>query len=212
MNDVNPVKEPENNAPAAHDAGEHKHRKKKKRINAAAIAAFLALATSAVAFFSDIPKLLTTYRQLIHPAHECKVDINSFEAPASVAYSRWDDMAIKLKGKYNCSENFGLYVTFIPHNRSNARWRLEPPANINQCRDIDGSLLHPQCWDPKKPIAVTPDGTWEWRINPPLLSKIGEFGAVEEIDLQYEVRDFDSPDKTLSTSKVTINVTRDADS
>lgn len=209
MNDINPN---ENAAAAAPAAGKARKKKHKNKF-LLKIVGVIAVVSPIIAFSGEMLKFIKEAFHFVEPIikTECNLEVDPLVFPSSVEYSGWDDMILRLKGKYNCSDSFGLYVTFIPRDSSDSRWRVEPPGgNTDLCKGVSGSLLHPQCWEPKKPIVLKADGEWEWEFTPPLLRKIAEFGDNEKIKLLYEVRDYDSPDKTLQTDSLTIYVKKDS--
>ena len=52
------------------------------------------------------------------------VEVEPLMIPATVKYSEWDSMRLKLKGRNNCSTPLGLFVTFVPRSSSEARFVL----------------------------------------------------------------------------------------
>jgi hypothetical protein len=137
------------------------------------------------------------------------VQVDPLMIPATVKYSEWDNMKIKVKGRNNCSTPFGLYVTFVPRIGSEPRFLLRVPhEDLPECKGR--AQQEPKCWDPKKPVSRT-NGDWEWYVLPPPLAPLSDPRRIEKISLTWAVYDYDAPTKpAISTDNTTIEVHNDA--
>jgi hypothetical protein len=130
--------------------------------------------------------------------------------PATVKYSEWDNMKIKLKGRNNCLTSLGLYVTFVRRTASEPRYVLRVPHDdLPECKGL-APLQEPKCWDPKKPISIA-KGDWEWDVLPPPLRQLSDPRRIEKISMTWAVYDFDAPTKPpIRVDTATIEVHNDA--
>jgi hypothetical protein len=137
------------------------------------------------------------------------VEVVEVVIPPTIKYSEWEHMKITLKGRNNCSNQIGLYVSFLPQASSERRIVLRGPhEDYAECRLI-ASSREPKCWDPKKPI-ITGKGKWEWNVPPPHLEKLADPLPIEKISFNWYVYDFDAPDKpAIQTGTAIIEVQND---
>jgi hypothetical protein len=140
--------------------------------------------------------------------HPPCVQVEPLIIPATVKYSEWDNMKMKLKGRNNCSTPFGLYVTFIPRSASEARFVLRiPHEDLPECKV--GAPQDPKCWDPQKPVSKG-KGDWECEIPPPPLARLSGPRSIEIISITYYVYDYDAPTKpAIRVGSVEIKVEND---
>ena len=138
------------------------------------------------------------------------LQVDDLILPATVKFSQWDNMRIKLKGRNNCSANLGLYVTFVRRTAVGSLIRLKVPhEDLPECKGT-APLLVPNCWDQKKPISLH-KGDWEWEIRPPPLEPLGDPRDVEKISVTWAARDYDDPTKpVIGTDSAEIEVRSDA--
>ena len=136
------------------------------------------------------------------------VQVEPLMIPATVKYSEWDNMKMKLKGRNNCSTPFGLYVTFVPRSASEARFVLRVPhEDLPECKG--GAPQDPKCWDPRKPVSKG-RGDWECEIPPPPLARLSDPRSIENISITYYVYDYDAPTKpAIRVGSATIKVEND---
>lgn len=132
--------------------------------------------------------------------------------PATVKYSEWDSMKMKLKGRNNCSTSPGLYVTFVRRSTSEPRFVLRVPhEDLPECKGL-APLQVPKCWDPKKPIR-NGKGDWEWDVLAPPLTRLSDPRRTEKVSLTWAVYDFDAPTKpAIRVDSAEIEVQNDAES
>jgi hypothetical protein len=138
------------------------------------------------------------------------VQVDPLMIPATVKYSEWDNMKIKLKGRNNCSTSLGLYVTFVRRTTSEPRFVLRVPHDdLPECKGL-APLQEPKCWDPKKPVSIA-KGDWEWDVLPPPLRQLSDPHRIEKISMTWAVHDFDAPTKPpIRVDTATIEVHNDA--
>ncbi len=136
------------------------------------------------------------------------VQIEPLMIPATVKYSEWDKMKMKLKGRNNCSTPFGLYVMFVPRTASEARFLLRiPHEDLPECKG--GAPQDPKCWDPQKPVSKG-KGPWECEIPPPPLERLSDPRSIENISITYYVYNYDAPTKPpIRVGSATIRVEND---
>ena len=137
------------------------------------------------------------------------VQVDPLMIPATVKYSEWDNMNMKLKGRNNCSTPLGLYVTFVRRTGVEPRFVLRVPHDDwPQCKGLT-ALQEPKCWDPKKPVSRG-KGDWVWDIPPPPLVQLSDPRRIEKITINWTVYDYDSPTKpAFGTGNATIEVHND---
>jgi hypothetical protein len=134
--------------------------------------------------------------------------VEPLEIPATVKYSEWDNMKLKLKGRNNCSTPLGLFVTFVPRSTSEARFVLRVPhEDLPECKGR--APQEPRCWDPKKPVS-SGKGNWEWEVLPPPLAQLSDPRRIEKISITWYVYDYDAPTKSaIRVGSATIEVHND---
>jgi hypothetical protein len=137
------------------------------------------------------------------------VQVEPLMVPATVKYSEWDRMKLKLKGRNNCSAPLGLFVTFVPRSVSEARFVVRVPhEDLPECKGR--APLEPKCWDPKKPVS-SGKGDWEWEVLPPPLAQLSDPRRIEKISITWYVYDYDAPTKpAIRVDSATIEVHNDA--
>ena len=137
------------------------------------------------------------------------VEVEPLMMPATVKYSEWDSMRLKLKGRNNCSTVLGLFVTFLPRSASEARFVVRVPhEDLPECKGR--APQEPKCWDPKKPVSIA-KGDWEWDVLPPPLRQLSDPHRIEKISMTWAVHDFDAPTKPpIRVDTATIEVHNDA--
>ena len=112
--------------------------------------------------------------------------------PETVEYAAWENQRIVLKARTNCPQPRGLYVTFRPRQTSAPFANLVPPfGNSRECRGHP-ARLQPSCWEWRKPIPGE-EKEWEWNVLLPSLEPLRDRREVEQLQLQWEIRDYDSP-------------------
>jgi hypothetical protein len=136
------------------------------------------------------------------------VEVEPLMIPATVKYSEWDSMRLKLKGRNNCSTPLGLFVTFVPRSSSEARFVLRVPhEDLPECKGR--APQEPRCWDPKKPVS-SGKGNWEWEVLPPPLAQLSDPRRIEKISITWYVYDYDAPTKSaILVGNSTIEVHND---
>jgi hypothetical protein len=128
--------------------------------------------------------------------------------PATVKYSEWDSMKLKLKGRNNCSTPFGLFVTYIPRSASETNFVVKVPhESLPEC--TGRAQQEPKCWDGKRPVS-SGKGDWEWEFLPPPLARLSDPRRIEKISIAWYVYDYDAPAKSaILVGNSTIEVHND---
>jgi len=133
--------------------------------------------------------------------------VRSIELPRTLAYDKWDDRNVTIKGTNTCEKSIGLYVAFPPRSATGeARYLLRVPREDQPKCKGSAAVREPECWDPKKPIDK---GDWVWQTYLPPLTRLAEdrSGAPEPLLVSMEVRNSDAPDeRPLSTETRTIQI------
>jgi hypothetical protein len=136
------------------------------------------------------------------------VQVEPLVIPATVKYSEWESMKLKLKGRNNCSTPLGLFVIFVPRSASETGFVVRVPhEDLPECKGR--APQEPRCWDPKKPVS-SGKGAWEWEVLPPRLALLSDPRRVEKISITWYVYDYDSPTKSaIQVGSATIEVQND---
>lgn len=136
------------------------------------------------------------------------VQVEPLVIPATVKYSEWDSMKLKLKGRNNCSTPLGLFVIFVPRNASETGFVVKVPhEDLDECKGR--APKEPRCWDTKKPVS-SGKGAWEWEVPPPRLARMRDPRQIEKISISWYVYDYDSPTKSaILIDSATIEVHND---
>ncbi len=139
------------------------------------------------------------------------VQVEPLMIPATVKYSEWESMKLKLKGRNNCSTPFGLFVTFVPRSASETGFVVRVPhEDLPECKGR--APQEPRCWDPKKPVS-SGKGDWEWEVLPPRLARMSDPRRIEKISITWYVYDYDAPTKpAIRVGSATIEVHNDGGS
>jgi len=139
------------------------------------------------------------------------VQVEPLMIPATVKYSEWESMKLKLKGRNNCSTPFGLFVTFVPRSASETGFVVRVPhEDLPECKGR--TPQEPICWDPKKPVS-SGKGDWEWEVLPPRLARMSDPRRIEKISITWYVYDYDAPTKpAIRVGSATIEVHNDGGS
>ena len=136
------------------------------------------------------------------------VEVEPLVIPATVKYSEWDSMKLKLKGRNNCSTPLGLFVIFVPGSASETGFVVRVPhEDLPECKTL--APKDPTCWNPKKPVS-SGKGAWEWEVPPPRLARMRDPRQIEKISITWYVYDYDSPTKSaILVDSATIEVHND---
>lgn len=135
------------------------------------------------------------------------VEISAQDFPKAVKWSAWDRTPIRVKGRNTCDKSLGVFATF-QRRQTVASFVLEPLYDNPQCERQDSQEI-PTCWDRQDPVATDKDGNWEWEMRPPSLTLLAAPGSIDEIVVNWEVRNMASPREALASSTATITLIDD---